>query len=92
MEDADSKYRVFAKRLIMEELYPNFEEAFSAAKELDLEDTNETYQAAIGNLNDNLRDAMVHSGVTCFTSRRNDQRMWGTYGDNHAGAVLSFQH
>lgn len=31
-----------------------------------------------------------HSGITCFALRRDDQRMWATYGDNHSGVCLEF--
>jgi Protein of unknown function (DUF2971) len=31
-----------------------------------------------------------HSGITCFSEHRMDQRMWGTYGDNHRGVCIEF--
>lgn len=31
-----------------------------------------------------------HSGVTCFSVCRDDQRMWATYGDNHSGVCIEF--
>jgi len=31
-----------------------------------------------------------HSGIICFSERRDDQRMWGTYGDNHQGVCIEF--
>jgi|SRR5215213_2962293 len=31
-----------------------------------------------------------HSGVVCFSATFNDQRMWGTYGDNHSGVCIQF--
>lgn len=30
------------------------------------------------------------SGLTCFSVRPDDQRMWGTYGVNHSGACIEF--
>ncbi|MGN6187169.1 MAG: DUF2971 domain-containing protein [Thermoanaerobaculia bacterium] len=33
-----------------------------------------------------------HSGIVCFSASFNDQRMWGTYGDNHAGVCIQFWH
>jgi hypothetical protein len=32
----------------------------------------------------------LNSGVTCFSTRRDDQHMWGTYGVNHFGACIEF--
>lgn len=32
----------------------------------------------------------MHSGVTCFSVRRDDQHMWGTYGVNHSGTCIEF--
>lgn len=43
----------------------------------------------IRNLNAKMRQ---HSGVTCFTARGDDQRMWGTYGDNHRGVCMQFHN
>jgi len=31
-----------------------------------------------------------HSGLTCFSLRRDDQHMWGTYGANQTGACIEF--
>lgn len=43
---------------------------------------------------DRLRElnALVrhHAGIACFSERRGDQRMWGTYGDNHQGVCIEF--
>jgi hypothetical protein len=41
----------------------------------------------IRQLNESLRE---HSGITCFSEIRDDQRMWGTYGDNHGGVCIEF--
>lgn len=32
----------------------------------------------------------LNSGVTCFSLRRDDQHMWGTYGVNHTGVCIEF--
>ena len=32
------------------------------------------------------------SGVTCFSIRRDDQHMWGTYGVNHSGVCIEFSN
>jgi hypothetical protein len=32
----------------------------------------------------------LNSGVTCFSTRRDDQHMWGTYGVNHTGVCIEF--
>lgn len=32
----------------------------------------------------------INSGVACFSIRRDDQHMWGTYGVNHSGACIEF--
>jgi hypothetical protein len=32
----------------------------------------------------------MNSGVTCFSTRRDDQHMWGTYGVNHSGVCMEF--
>jgi hypothetical protein len=32
----------------------------------------------------------LNSGVTCFSVRRDDQHMWGTYGVNHTGVCIEF--
>ena len=47
----------------------------------------EYFEARLRDLNAKLR---VHSGVTCFSARFMDQRMWGTYGNGHAGICIQF--
>ncbi|MER9255367.1 DUF2971 domain-containing protein [Mesorhizobium sp. M0598] len=86
----ESRYRVFAKTLVAEGWYATFDEALAASKELDAIDTDARYQAFLEALHRSLDRIMAHSGVTCFSSERNNQRMWGTYGDNHSGAVIEF--
>jgi hypothetical protein len=82
--------RLFAKRLVDEKWFDDFDSAFAAAKNLDAQDIAANYEAAMSSLNECLRDTMRHSGVTCFSSKRNDQRLWATYGQNHSGAVIEF--
>lgn len=88
--DAKSKFRVYAKRLVAEGMFDTFDEAFEIADDLESEGVEDTWNDALPQIHAALHSAMQHSGVTCFTSSRNDQRMWGTYGDNHQGAVLEF--
>lgn len=88
--DAKSKFRVYAKRLVAEGMFDNFDEAFEIADDLESEGVDDTWNDVLPQIHAALHNAMQHSGVTCFTSSRNDQRMWGTYGDNHQGAVLEF--
>jgi len=90
-ESADSRYRVFAKRLIHEGRFSTVDEALEGIKECNLEtDATEMYELFLQQLNSFLADVMRYSGVTCFSEERNNQRMWGTYGDNHAGAAIEF--
>lgn len=89
-EDSESKYRVFAKRLVAEGWYESFNDALDQAKLMNTDDIDLTYKAFIEQLSIHCSAAMQNSGVTCFTSERNNQRMWGTYGDNHGGVVLEF--
>lgn len=34
----------------------------------------------------------LNSGITCFSVRRDDQHMWGTYGMNHTGVCIEFSN
>lgn len=90
-ETPDSKYRTYAKQLVQQGWFDSLEEAVDGAKTLDLEkEIQESYDFFIKQLHHALEGIMHHSGVTCFSHHRNNQRMWGTYGDNHAGAVIEF--
>lgn len=89
-ENSESKYRLFAKRLVAERWFSDFQEALEAAKSMSGDDVDDTYAHFLQQLNDYLAKVMKHSGVTCFTSERNNQRMWGQYGGNHAGANIEF--
>ncbi|HEV2693399.1 MAG TPA: DUF2971 domain-containing protein [Verrucomicrobiae bacterium] len=90
-ETEESKYRAFAKRLLHDRWYDSFAEALEAAKDPNLLDSvTQSYADYIQNLNQVLFNIMEHSGVTCFSRHRNNQRMWGTYGVNHSGAVIEF--
>jgi hypothetical protein len=53
-------------------------------------DVEDAYAANMATLNGYLDLLMDHSGVTCFSARRNAQRMWASYGDNHGGACIEF--
>lgn len=88
--DPDTKHRIYAKGLVSTGVFSELKEAFDACKELDFEEARETEKKAIEVLNTNLDLIMKHSGVTCFSAERNNQRMWGTYGDKHAGVVIEF--
>ncbi len=88
--DEDTRHRIYARGLVATGVFSDFQEAFDASKDLDFEEARETEKKAIEVLNINLDLIMQHSGVTCFSSERNNQRMWGTYGDNHAGVVIEF--
>ena len=54
-----------------------------------LDDTYFEVDHTIMRLNSKMRQ---YSGVTCFTTKGDDQRMWGTYGDNHAGVCIQFHN
>jgi hypothetical protein len=90
-EDPESKYRVSAKRLMAEGWSDDFAEALDLAKTtLSADDVASGYSFFMEQLQPKLLAVRKHSGVTCFSSERNNQRMWGTYGDSHAGAVIEF--
>jgi hypothetical protein len=89
-ETVDSKYRVFAKRLIADRWFSDFSQAFEVAKSLDSREIDLAYSFFLNQLSAMLAKVMRYSGVVCFTAERNNQRMWGTYGDKHTGAVLEF--
>ena len=90
-ETQESKYRTYAKQLVKQEWFGSIEEALEGIKECNLEaEVTKAYGYYIQQLNAMLTRIMEHSGVTCFSHFRNNQRMWGTYGDNHAGAVIEF--
>jgi hypothetical protein len=89
-EDEDTPFRVAAKGFVAEKSAPNFDEALQMVKMLDAEDVRPSYEFVMRQVNDELARAKAHSGLTCFSSHANNQRMWGTYGDNHAGALIQF--
>lgn len=67
-----------------------FSEAFQMVKILDPQDVRSSYEFVMRQVNDELARARAHSGLTCFSSHSINQRMWGIYGDNHAGALIQF--
>lgn len=89
-EDKNTKFKIYAKRLVAEGMFDSYEEALEIAQDLESDGVSSTYDDVMPQISATLKNSMAHSGVTCFTSSRNNQRMWGTYGDNHAGAVLEF--
>ena len=90
-ETPESKYRVFAKQLVHEGWVDTVDEAIEKICDWELKrNATEAYDCFIQRLNSALTRIMKYSGVTCFSHHRNNQRMWATYGDNHAGAVIEF--
>lgn len=90
-ETAESKYRVYAKQLVKERIFESVEEAVLGIRSCGLENqAAEAYSYFIEQLGATLALVMRHSGVACFSRHRNNQRMWGTYGANHSGAVIEF--
>ncbi|MCC8957079.1 DUF2971 domain-containing protein [Bradyrhizobium sp. Pear77] len=89
-EDEDTPFRVTAKGLVAEGSVRNFDEAFQMVKMLDAQDVRASAEFVMRQVNDELARAKAHSGLTCFSTHSNNQRMWGTYGDNHAGALVQF--
>jgi hypothetical protein len=82
--------RVFASYLLATGEAGDVEDALNIARTIDQETVQAISDDVIENLNRQLSLIREHSGVTCFSSRRNDQRMWAAYGDNHAGAAIEF--
>jgi hypothetical protein len=89
-ESADIKVKIFAKRLVGESTVADLPEAVALAKQMDDETLESTYRQFKDGLVPTLAAITEHSGVTCFSARRNDQRLWGTYGDSHRGVCIEF--
>ncbi len=90
-ETPETKYRVYAKQLVAERFFDSVEEAVEGLRSLDLEkEATEAYSFFKEQLDTQLAGIMEHTGVTCFSAQRNNQRMWAQYGDNHRGAVIEF--
>ncbi len=89
-ETTESKYRVFAKRLLAEKWCTTWDEAIDMAHSMSDDEVESSYQQFVKSLTEMLERTMTHSGVTCFSEERNNQRMWGTYGDSHSGACIEF--
>ncbi len=90
-EDEESKFRVFAKRLLAEHHWKNYEKAIDDAKSPDFsKDVDSTYSDMKSQFAERLKGAMKYSGVTCFSSDSNNQQLWTTNGDNNKGACIEF--
>jgi hypothetical protein len=90
-ETQESKCHVFARRLVHEGWFENLEEAEEGIKSCDFEEEIAyTYDSFIRQLQSQLEQIMLYSGVVCFSHHANNQRMWATYADNHSGAVIEF--
>ncbi len=89
-ETPDSKYQVYAKRLLVDGWFSDEDDAIAAAKTMGKDEVESTYEYFLAKLMPELEKIMNHSGVTCFSSERNNQRMWGTYGDNHTGICIEY--
>jgi len=49
-----------------------------------------TFDEIIDWIRETAEKLRCHSGITCFSQIRGDQRMWATYGDNHSGVCIEF--
>jgi hypothetical protein len=87
-KDEDTKYRIFAKRMLVQGVERDFEQAVERARRLNPKDVADEYGTWLSDNTLILNEIMDHSGVTCFSSLVNNQRTWGTYGANHTGAVV----
>jgi Protein of unknown function (DUF2971) len=89
-ETSESKYHVFAKRLLAEKWCATWVEAIDLAHRMSGDEVESSYRQFVESLTEMLERTMTYSGVTCFSEERNNQRMWGTYGDSHTGACIEF--
>jgi hypothetical protein len=89
-ETPESRLRVYAKGLVYQGVCDTIEQDIKFINEDLIADVQESYEYTMSMINEQLVNIMRHSGVTCFSEHRNNQRMWGTYGDNHSGAVIEF--
>jgi hypothetical protein len=89
-ETPDGKIKALAKRLIAEGIEENIRSATNSARQLPAFEAEGAYNSIVSYVKGVAEAIRRHSGVTCFAAERNNQRMWATYGDNHAGAVIEF--
>jgi Protein of unknown function (DUF2971) len=89
-ETPESRLRVYAKGLVYQGVCDTIEEGLKFIDEDLIADVQESYEYTMSMVKEQLVNIMHNSGVTCFSEHRNNQRMWGTYGDNHSGAVIEF--
>ena len=87
-EDEDTKYRIFAKQMQAHGAETDFKRAVETAKGLDPKQVADEYDVWLSDNTPRFDEIIAHSGVACFSSLVNNQRMWGTYGANHTGAVI----
>jgi hypothetical protein len=89
-EDDETKFRIFAKRIMVQTITSEFDNALALAKQMNVESVVKEYKEWLTDNAPIFDQIIQNSGVTCFTSQGNNQRMWGTYGANHSGVVIEF--
>jgi len=89
-ETPDGKIKALARQLLLEGIEKDIGSAIEVARQLPLSEAERAYNDVVSYVSRVADDVMRHSGVSCFTAERNNQRMWATYGYNHAGAVIEF--
>jgi len=92
---SESKIKILAKNMVMDGIFDKTDKALEFLKKLEQsnslpENYESNYRYTLDALYKNLDNVGRHTGVTCFSEYRNDQRMWATYGNNHTGAVIEF--
>jgi|SRR5579871_278404 len=68
------------------------DEANARVEKMPEDELRKNYEYFETKLRELNSDARLHSGVTCFSARFMDQRMWSQYGDNHAGVIIQFSN
>lgn len=66
------------------------QEAEDLAKKTPEAEKRESFKYFVEKVQAINRRLREYSGIVCFSARFNDQRMWGTYADSHAGACIQF--
>src|SRR4051812_12922860 len=70
-EDNNTKYRIFAKRMLVQGVERDFEQAVELARRLNPKDVDDEYGTWLSDNTPILNEIMAHSGVTCFSSLAN---------------------